>query len=221
VRKSYLSVALAASFLAASLVAPNSLAQQPTRTAVRPSTGGTAIALLDVSYVFKNHGRFKAMSEGMKADIDQAEADVKAQQAQIRKKLEELQRWDKGSVEYKQWAEEITTKRAELSFRIESQKDDFLRAEAKIYHNVYQEILQEVDYFAGANGIGLVLRFSRDQADISKPETVLRDINKPVVWSNRQLDITDAILSRLNQRAAPSRVGTQPPRPGVPLNKRR
>ena len=65
----------------------------------------------------------------------------------------------------------------------------------------------------------MVLRFNSEQVDAgAQPEEILRNINKPVVWYNRGLDITQVVLDSLNQRArtAPGSnnrpgVGVRPP----------
>jgi Skp family chaperone for outer membrane proteins len=207
VRKSHLLAILAASVLSIGLVAAYGVAQQPGRTAMRPPAAAPNvpnIALLDVSAVFKNHSRFKAMMEQMKADVQQAETHVKQDQEAIRKLAEQLQQYRKGTPEYQQLSEAITKRKADLTVKVQLQKDDFLQREAKIYHNVYHEVQQEVDYVAAAHGISVVLRFSGDAVDPAKPETVIRGINRPVVWYAKNLDITPVILERLNARALPN-----------------
>jgi len=88
-----------------------------------------------------------------------------------------------------------------LNVRFQLQKKEFSKTEAKIYYMVYQEIQQEVDAFAQANGIAVVLKFKSEQADAEKPDEVLTELNKPVIWYARNLDITPIILESLNRRA--------------------
>ena len=137
----------------------------------------------------------------MKADVGRAETQVKAEREALRKLVERLKEFRKGTPDYKALAEEITKRQADISVKIRLQKEEFLQREAKIYYNVYQEILQEVDYYAAANGVTLVLRFNGDPADITEPETIIRDINKQVIWYTKNRDITPVVLDRLNQRA--------------------
>ena len=54
------------------------------------------IALLDVSYIFKNHPRFKAMMEEMKADVERAESDVNKERDTLRKLVEQTGRFPQG-----------------------------------------------------------------------------------------------------------------------------
>ncbi len=201
---------LVAVVLSAVLAQSPAVAQHPTRTAVRPTRGAPIVALIDVSRIFKSHSRFKAMMDGMKADVARAETQVKSERDAIRKRAEEASSYRKGTPDYKAIEEEVTKRQADLSVRVQLQKKEFLEREAKIYHNVYQEILQEVDYYCASNGITMVLRFNGEQVDANRPEDVLRNINKPVVWHNRNLDITQVVIDNLNRRTSTVPHATRP-----------
>jgi Skp family chaperone for outer membrane proteins len=181
---------------------------------------GPRLALLDVSRIFKNHERFKGMMNDMKAAVEQAEADVKREREEMGKLAEQLQEFKKGTANYKQLEEDLAKRQADLTVRVSLRKNEFLAREAKIYHAVYQEILQATDYFCKQNRIDMVLRFNGDPVDVEKPESVLTWINKPVVWYDRGLDITDAILADLNRNSpAPANARQPATRPGVPFSR--
>ncbi|MBN2475646.1 MAG: OmpH family outer membrane protein [Pirellulales bacterium] len=197
-KRSYLLAALAVAVLSLGLIGAYGVAQQPTTGTMAPARGATT-ALLDVSYIFKKHDGFKAMLGDMKARVEQAEAEVNRDRETLRRMAEQLQEFQKGSPQYKRHEEEMTELQATVAIRVQKQKKDFLEQEAKIYFTVYQQISQHVRYYAQQNGISMVLRFNGDPADINKPDTVLRDINKPVVWHAEHLDITPIILAQLNR----------------------
>lgn len=183
-------------------------------------TAGPRLALLDVSRIFKNHQRFKSMMEDMKADVERAEAQVKAERDTIGKMAETLQDLRKGSPDYKQMEEDLAKRQADMAVRVNLQKNEFLQREAKIYNAVYQEIWQATDYFCKQHQIDMVLRFNGEEVDVDRPDSVLTHINKPVVWYDRGLDITDAILTDLNRTAVnPGTAGRPQTRPSVPLNR--
>jgi Skp family chaperone for outer membrane proteins len=218
VKKSYCWAVMAAAVLSLSYFSLLAVAQGP---AVQP-TAGPRLALLDVSRVFKSHQRFKGMMEDMKADVERAEAQVKAQREAINKLAERLQEFRKGTPDYKQMEEELAKRQADLAVQVQLQKNEFLQREAKIYHNVYQELWQATDYFCKQNRIDMVLRFNGEAVDVDRPDSVLTFINKPVVWYDRGLDITDAVLQELNRTAinpGAANTRTVPARPGVPFNK--
>ena len=74
-----------------------------------------------------------------------------------------------------------------------------MEREAKIYYTVYQEVNDEVKYYSDRNGITMVLRFNGDPVDVNNRESVMREINKPIVYQNG-VDITPKILEALNKR---------------------
>ncbi len=220
-KKSLCWAALAA-LLSLSANSPQVVAQgQP--GGVQP-VAGPRLALIDVTHIFKNHIRFKGMMGDMKDDVKKAESWVKGERIAVGKLAERLQEFNKGTPDYKAMEEEVARRQADLSVKVQLQRNDFLQREAKIYYNVYQEIWQATDYFARQHNIDMVLRFNGRQIDSARPDEVLSDINKQVVWYDRGLDITDAILAELNRTAinpAADRRGTAAPRQTVPFGNKR
>jgi len=172
---------------------------------------GQGIALLDISYIFKNHTRFKAEMEAMRADMERAQATMNKEREAIQKLNEQLKGMASGTAEYRQLEQHVATRTADLNVQAQLQRKEFLLRETKIYHTVYKEVQQVVDYYAKDNGIGLVLRFNGDPVDPDDPEGVLRYINGDVIWYGQGMDITPVILERLNGRAL-----TTDSREGVP-----
>ena len=189
------------------------------RQPVAPQAGGGAnIALLDVSYIFKNHPRFKQMMDEMKSDVEGAETSVNKERDTIRKLVEQLDSYHKGSPDYNAMEKEIAQREADLTVKVQLQRKQFLAQEAKIYFTVYKEIEQEVDYYCSNKGIDMVLRFNGDPVDVDKPDSVLSFINEPVVYYDKGRDITPIILDSLIKRSgAPAaggiRTGARPVAP--------
>ena len=205
--------ALAAILMVAVLTASATSAQQGAQQGSQPQAP-TGIALLDVSRVFKEHTRFNAEMNGMKAEVQAAEASMKRKADDLQQRVEQLKELAPGSPDYKQLEEYVANERAKMQVNVQLQRKEFLQKEAKIYHMVYREVQQEVEYFASRYGISAVLRFSNDRANVEQPDEVLRDINKSVVWFAPHLDITNDILRALNNGAvAPTGnpQGGQPP----------
>ena len=208
--------ALAGSLLVTGLAASFALAQGTTRAATQPPRGTQGIALLDISYIFENLTRFKAQMADMRADVEQAEVQMKKERDTLRKLQDQLKGYPAGSPEYKQMEEHLTKRMAEMQVQMQLQRKEFLHREAKIYYNVYQEIQQEVNYYATNSGVSAVLRFSGDPVDKEKPDEVLKEINKPVIWYSQSMDITPVILRRLNDRYNIPSTTDGRGRPGVP-----
>jgi Skp family chaperone for outer membrane proteins len=179
-----------------------SAARPPQTAPATPSLGGTKIAVIDISYVFANNNRFKQLMEGMKKDVEAFEAELKQRGAQLQKKREQLLEHRPGSPDYKRIEGEIASIQAQTHAETQLKRSDFLQREAKIYYDVYREIVQEVSYFAQRHGIDLVVRFSSENIEADNRKSVLEGVNRAIVYQNR-LNITYEISERLNQAAPP------------------
>ncbi len=208
---------LAAPVLAVGLTTSTALAQQGP-----PQQATAGIALLDVSRVFKEHVRFKAEMNGIKAEAQTEEGKIKQRAEELQQRVELLKTYTPGSPDYKRLEEELTKFQSDMKVDIQLQRKEFLQREAKVVHRVYREIQQEVGYFAGRYGVGAVLQFSNETAASEQPEQVFRNIGKSVIWFAPHLDITNDIIGALNNGAtAPANPqGTVPYQPatrqGVP-----
>jgi Skp family chaperone for outer membrane proteins len=198
------------------------VAQSGNPPANRPQTGtGPRLALIDVSRIFKSHSRFKLQMEELKRNVQAAENKVRQEREEITKLATEvLPTFQKGTQQYSEMEEQIADRQAKLAVAVNRQKNDFLQSEATTYHNVYQEIWQATDYFCRQNSIDMVLRFNGEPVDVQRPDSVLTFINKPVVWYDPGLDITEAILRDVNRpAAAPANPATADPRQPGPYRK--
>jgi len=177
-----------------------------------------SVAIIDLTYIFENHQRFKTMKEGLQRDVKSAEAELKSRRDEVQGLNEQLRRFEKGSREYKQLEEELANRGADLNVQVKLQQKQFVEREAKMYYNVYLEILDAVKYYAERNNIQLVLRFNGAPIDTNDPQEVLKELNKPIVWHSRTVDITPYILAQLNRTPANNRtdVGARPTQQGVP-----
>jgi len=178
------------------------------------------LAVVDVSYVFKNHQRFNASMEKMKADVEAAETALRNERQEIAKMEEALQQFQPGSPDYKRRDEQVTEAKAAFNLKATKQRKDFLEREAKIYYQAYLEVNDAVKYHAQRTNLGLVLRFNGDPVDPNVREDVLRAINKPVVFQNG-IDITPEVLALVNRSAGAPGTAVRPTQqiPGGGLNR--
>lgn len=191
-----------------------------------PAAGGPPapglIVLLDVTSLIKDNAHLKAMMADMQRDVSKAEDVFRKERDQIRAMTEELKELRAGTPEYKAREEKVTKDSTDLNVKIQLQRKEFMQRESKIYYAVYQEIYQEVEYFAANNNISMVLRTTSDAVDVEKPDDILREMHKTVVWSKAGLDITQYIKQQLQRRYGEFNHTAQPGvpgRPGVPMQR--
>jgi Skp family chaperone for outer membrane proteins len=172
---------------------------------------GTNVAVIDIKYIFENHIRFKEAMDSIKKDYDAFEAQVRGVEANLRKQIEQLKAMPAGTPEFKQLEQQVATTRTQVQLDINNKQKERVEEEAKVYHNAYQELEAEIAKFAARYGIDLVLQFSSAEIDPAKPDSVIRGLNRLVVYQN-QLDITPNILQELNRNAQ-----AKIPSPNAPL----
>jgi Skp family chaperone for outer membrane proteins len=156
------------------------------------------IAVVDISYVFKNHRRFKSSMESMKKEMEGIEGELKGDREKVAQLEQERNTFGAGTAEYKQRDEEVARQMAEFNLKMGKLRKDFLEREAKVYYQTYLEVVDAVKYYAKRQNIGLVLRFNGEAVDPNRRDDVLREINKPVVVQD-QIDITPDILALINR----------------------
>ncbi len=207
-KKSLHPAAFAAILVGSSLLCPLSAV-----SAAGPN--GHNIAVVDVSIVFKEHARFKAMMDRMKKEVDAVEADLKVEYTRLKALDEEIKQLNPNSPEYKTKFTAATEAQSKFQVKTQLQKKDFLERESKIYYQVYRELDDAVRVFATKHNIHLVLRYASEPVNSEDRNDILRGINKPIVYVDPALDITRLVLNDLNRSAAglserPGPVGVKP-----------
>jgi len=217
VKISHVLASLAAGTLFFSGLLPQAAAQAP---AAQPANqGGLPIAVIDVGFILKNHARLDQMRKQLQADAQANEQVFKQEAEEIRKLAERLDSYNSGTPEYKQVEEAIAKRQSDYQVRLKLQRKDFAQREAKMMHMIYTEIMQEVDYFAANHGVLMVFRVDTERVDSDKPDDVMREMSRPIVWYPQGCNITQYILERVNRSGM--NVGSRqdgPSRPGVPLH---
>ncbi|MCA9100008.1 MAG: OmpH family outer membrane protein [Planctomycetales bacterium] len=184
--RSVLTTTLVATVVALSCLAP-AHAQRP---------GG--VAIVDTRYIFKNHTRFQQLKKQLDGEVQNAQSAMTAKQNDIVQMRDRLKDFNAGTPEFDNIDTTILQRTSELQADVAIQKKEFFQKEAKIYFDVYQEVLAAIRSYAQQNGISLVIRFSNDPADAGDPQSVLRELNKNVVYYEQTIDITGAVLAQLN-----------------------
>jgi Skp family chaperone for outer membrane proteins len=164
---------------------------------------GSSVVVIDVSYIFKHHVRFKGAQDAMKKEVEQYEESIRLERENITKMAEELKLYAPESPDYTRREEAIAERTSKLQLDTTRARKDFLAREAKLYFDTYQEVSNLVAKFAQEQGINLVLRFSSEPIEPDDRNSVLQGINRAVVYQN-QLNITTHILAQVNAGAGPA-----------------
>jgi Skp family chaperone for outer membrane proteins len=210
-KKAVLAMAVAAALMTFGLL--NAQQGAPVAAPGGPNPAGANaskynIAVVDISYIFKKHERFKSTMEQMKKEMETIENELKADREKIAAQEQQRNTFNVGSAEYKKMDEDIARQMAEFNLKMGKLRKEFLEREAKVYYQTYLEVVDAVKYYAKRQSIGLVLRFNGEPVDPNRRDDVLREINKPVVVQD-QIDITPDVLALINRDQQSGQVGGQ------------
>lgn len=199
--KTQVSAALAALVAAVALSAPAPAQTEAAAGAANPAANAQkfGVAVVDINFIFKNHPGFTAAMDGMKAEFQRIEGDVKAKQQQIVQMQEQKNTLTPGTPDYKRLDDQVVQMNANLQVEVTQKRKDLVEREAKIYYKTYDEVSRVIAWYAQKQNIGVVLRFNAEDADPANRESIIRNINKAVQYQN-QVDITgdiDALLKRM------------------------
>lgn len=158
---------------------------------------GVNVALIDISAIFKSHSGFKAKTEALKAEVKAFENDVNERRKGLGKDNEKLSTYKPGTAQHTALEKELANKLADLQVEADLKRKEVLEREAKIYYDTYQDVQNAVQTFARQHRIGLVLRYDSEKIDMSDRASVLRGVNRAIVFQDR-IDITGEILKMVN-----------------------
>jgi Skp family chaperone for outer membrane proteins len=183
------------------------LAQQPAAHSGTAPANGILVAVIDVGYVLTNHAVFQNRLEKIKGEVKAFDGQLIEQRGRITAKTEQLSKLSPGGPEYRQLEGELTRDVSALQVQAQLKKKEILNQEAISYYEAYHEVLAAVDTVANRYGIGLVLRFDRENIDPTDRGSVLQGVNRAVVFQ-RSLDISELVVE--NIKAASPRLSNVP-----------
>jgi Skp family chaperone for outer membrane proteins len=171
---------------------------------------GAEIALVDIQYIFKSYSRVKLLQTDLEGDKQRDEAALKKDFDTIKQLQDQLNELKPGNAEYSDRERRVVGLQADYNARMTLMRKELIKQSAKLHCRIYQEIQNEIDAWASANGVVAVLVYNSDVMDPEKPETVQAGLQNQVLWHHKNLDISQFILQRLEQRAGPVQTGTAP-----------
>lgn len=169
--------------------------------AAHAQTGGVNIAVIDISHIFKNHGKFTALADKIKADIKAFEDHINSERAKLTEERKKLDLYKPGTPDYKRVEETLARMTSELQVQAALKRKTVLESEAQLYYDTYGEIQGAIRTVAQKYNIGLVLRFNSKPIDPNDRSDVLNGINRPVVYQNG-IDITQPVMDLLPKQQA-------------------
>ena len=177
------------------------------------SATGTRVVVVDIAVVMENNDKFKAKLEGIQAELDAFDKTLDAKREEVKAKVEELRGYKAGSTAYSALEQEIAQIQSDVSVQMQIKRKSVLMKEAQVFYDSYNEVISHIKSFSERNGISLVLNFDSKPIDPASRESVLKGVNKDIVYQ-RSLNITTYIIKSINGASA-ANVGAKPATTGT------
>ena len=180
-------------------------AQSPLVSAkVVPAASNSAVGVVDIAQVFRQHAGFKQQTEAIQQEIVTFDREVSEQRKVIAQQNAKQKSVPVGSPEYRQLDEEIARRASRLQLTQDLKKKELRDREATLYFETYREVQREIARLADQYRLSLVLRFDGQPIDEHNPASVMAGINRPVLYQ-RNLDLTPFVVSAVNKSTAAAR----------------
>ena len=176
------------------------------------------IAFCDLVSVFGEYQRAKDLT----AQLKERQIAIKAENDKRTKAVDtlrmELENYKKGSPQYDQTFNEVARQSIELDAYLRYQEQVALRDHRNLTKEMYKEIISAVGKVAAQQGVSVVMQREQEQLNTEDTKEMLQQIsNRKVLYFSEALDITDAVLTSLNQGYKASKpaapVAPAPPKP--------
>ncbi|WP_437204068.1 OmpH family outer membrane protein [Planctomicrobium sp. SH664] len=196
--------------LVAGLALTNPSAYSADNTPAAASSSANPVGLIDMAHVFKNYQKFKTMTEELQKELEQSDQEARGKVEKFKQLQSQLQTLQEGSPDFVKIEGELLQAQTALETFKRNTQREFLRKEADIYKTVYLEVEDAVQRYARFYKYAVVLRFSRQSVDDAEnPRDIINGMNRQVLYHRPQDDLTDPILTYLNDEWA-KRVGAPP-----------
>jgi Skp family chaperone for outer membrane proteins len=202
---------LISSTLVASLLGATTL----TSHAQAPAATGTKIGVVDVGYIFKNHAGINQRLKSVETTLKAYDTELTGKRNSMQAEVAQLKTLKAGSADYAAQEEKLARMDSELKLEASRKRKELAEAEAKVYFESYQLISSAVAQIANFNGVDLVLRYNSEEMDLKDEESVLRGLQKSVVFRRDNMDMTQLVMQFLDktsgQTQTPSASNGNPP----------
>lgn len=169
---------------------------EPVHAQQQQSWPGIRIAVVDIGQVFKKYDKFTQLMDRLKSEVEGKEQELRKQEQEIQVLAEQIKAMkDPGDQE--RVAKEANDKKFNFERNRQKYRDELVQQEAEVYKTCYKELTDLLKQYSAENGIHLVMRV---QEESDNPQAILQTINRQIVYSHQNLDLTTVMAEGLNQR---------------------
>jgi Skp family chaperone for outer membrane proteins len=152
------------------------------------------VVVLDMVRIFKAHPGHQAAMAKIEARAEEMRKDFQAQQIALQEKAKQAAAQYQGA-QLDQI--EITLRQDEVKLQTQARQaqTELMKSEAEAFYKTHSEVMTVVQELCQQYNVGLVLGYDSEPIDPSRPESVIRGVQRSVVYHTN--DLTDHVLHRI------------------------
>lgn len=156
------------------------------------------IAVVDLGTVLENLPQFRNEQIALRADVERARSHFQSRQNALVQQQQDLQKISPDAPDYREKIAALQQQINQLQTEFQLQQQEFYNRERQLLLGAYRQASQVVEEIAQKRGFMLVLRTSREPAN-GNPQELLSYLGKEVIWSDPQIDITQAVIAKIRE----------------------
>lgn len=166
------------------------------------------VVVFDMVKIFRLHAGHKAAMAKIEARAEEMRKEFQGQQVDLQNRAKQAEQEYKGAqrdqIEIQLRQEEVA-----LQTRARQAQTELMKSEAEAFYKTHSEVMAAVQELCQQYNVGLVLSYDSEPIDPSRPESVIRGVQRSVVYQTN--DLTPHVMHRLGlseEKTAGN--GTQP-----------
>lgn len=169
----------------------------------------TKLGFIDIKKAYETYRKRKDVQDQLKTKNDALVVSFKSRASQIEQDAERLNTLNPGTEEYQALTRGIDLAKYTLDLDKKMKARELDAEQRKKNALIYREICQEAKAYGAEQGIAAVMLFIPAEADIEQDLDIIVS-TRAVLCRDDQLDVTKAVVDRLNAQLPPPAVQPQP-----------
>ena len=169
------------------------------------------VGTIDMEAVLKGYEKAKALEEKIQADIQEERKKLLQMQAEMKRLADEASRFAQNSPDAKKYIDQATELEIKLKSNDQKLKAEFAMRFADTSASLYDDIQRFTAAVANRHHMSMVLRIMPPPAQGQDPDSVMNGMQRNVVYSAPSLDISNEVISYLNNKYRTDNAATGAP----------
>jgi Skp family chaperone for outer membrane proteins len=158
------------------------------------------VGVLNVDRIWDNYKKYLDEVASVQRQVAELDEEIKRESKALVEISEQFKLQPNGSEAQLQLQLKYNQQSLALNTRVNLKRQEFSRRMAELWHDHYQEIERVAEQVAKQRKFDLILKMNAADMKRDDQQSVLTVVNRIVVYRRDELDITDDVLARLNNK---------------------